>query len=79
MILLASRAGGVRGSLENLQREQNRSGLSLRGDMAAAAQRVQYLMGEANTALAAGDAAGAKRNLDQAEANLEKLEKFLGL
>ncbi len=79
MILLSSRAGGVRGSLENLQREQSRSGLSLRGDMAAAAQRVQYLMGEASAALAAGNAAAAKRNLDQAEANLEKLEKFLGL
>ncbi len=79
MMLLSARAGGVQGSLENLQREQSRSGLSLRGDMAAAAQRVQYLMGEANAALAAGDAAAAKRNLDQAEANLEKLEKFLGL
>ena len=79
MILLSSRAGAVQGSLQNLEREQSRSGLSLRGDMGAAAQRVQFLMGEANRAVAAGDAAAAKRNLDQAESNLEKLEKFLGL
>ena len=79
MVLLSASAGSVQGSLDNLRREQSRDGLSLRGDMAAAAQRVQYLMGEANRALAAGDAAAAKGNLDQAEANLEKLEKFLGL
>ena len=78
MILLSAHAGAVRSSRDGLRREQSRSRLSLRWDMTAA-QRVPYPMGEANAALAAGDAAAAKRHLDQAEANLEKLEKFLGL
>ena len=47
--------------------------------MAAAKQSVEYLMGEADASLAAGDAATAKRNLDLAEQNVEKLERFLGL
>ena len=78
MILLAARAGAVRSSVDNLERQQRQSGLSLRSDMAAAKQSVEYLMGEANASLAAGDAAAAKRNLDLAEQNVEKLERFLG-
>ncbi len=78
MLLLAGRAAALRGSLDNLQRQQNASGLSLRPDMAAAKSSMDYLMGEANTSLAAGDAAATKRNLDLAEQQVEKLERFLG-
>ena len=78
MILLAARASAIRSSLENLERQQNRAGLSLRTDMAAASQSFQYLMGEAQASLAAGDAAAAKRNLDLAEQQVEKVERFLG-
>ncbi len=79
MIFLAARASAVRGSVETLESQQRQAGLSLRGDMAAAKQSVEYLMGEADASLAAGDAATAKRNLDLAEQNVEKLERFLGL
>ncbi|MBI3694169.1 MAG: protein kinase [Acidobacteria bacterium] len=78
MILLAARVTAVRISLQNLQQQQSQSGLSLRSDMVAASQRVEYLMGEANAALAARDAVALKRNLDLAERDVEKLEGFLG-
>ena len=78
MMLLAGRVAALRGSLDNLQRQQAASGLGLRGDMAAAKGSMEYLMGEAKNALAAGDTASAKRNLDMAEPQVEKLERFLG-
>ena len=78
MILLAARGGAVRSSMENMELQQRRGGLSMRRDMAVAGQSLKYLMEEANAALAAEDATTAKRNLDLAEQNLEKLERFLG-
>jgi serine/threonine protein kinase len=78
MVLLSGRAGGVRRSIANLQRQQNQAGLSLRGDMAAASDSFEYLMTEAKNSLGSGDAGTAKRNLDLAEQQLEKLEQFLG-
>ena len=78
MMLLAGRVASLRGSLDNLQRQQAASGLGLRGDMAAAKGSMEYLMGEAKNALAAGDTAATKRNLDMAEQQVEKLERFLG-
>jgi serine/threonine protein kinase len=79
MLLLSSRLVAVRGSLNNLERQQNLVGLSLRADMAAARQSADYLMAEAGTALTSGDSSSAKRNLDLAERQVEKLERFLGL
>jgi hypothetical protein len=61
-----------------LRKAQARSGLGLRADMAASAQRMDYLMNEADAALQRGDAAAAQRNLDLAEKEVAKLEKFLG-
>ncbi|MBI3665247.1 MAG: protein kinase [Acidobacteria bacterium] len=78
MIFLAARVAAVQNSLQGLQRQQNQSGLSMRSDMVAASQRVQYLMGEANAALSSRDAEAVKRNLDLAERDVEKLESFLG-
>jgi serine/threonine-protein kinase len=76
--LLSIRAGTVRSSLESLRKAQARSGLGLRADMAASAQRMDYLMNEADAAVQRGDAAAAQRNLDLAEKEVAKLEKFLG-
>jgi hypothetical protein len=78
MMLLAGRVAALRGSLDNLQRQQSASGLGLRGDMAAAKGSMEYLMGEAKSSLAAGDPAASKRNMDMAEQQIEKLERFLG-
>jgi hypothetical protein len=78
MTMLSARVEATRASLENLAQQQARSGLGLRPDMSAAARLMFQRLGEANGALGAGDATGAKQALDQAEANLEKLETFLG-
>jgi len=79
LVQLDSRAGAVRTSLGNLKRSQQASGLSLRGDMASAETRMNYMLDGANSALRAHDAAAAKKFLDSAEAEVEKLEKFLGI
>jgi serine/threonine-protein kinase len=79
LVQLDSRAGPVRTSLGNLKRSQQASGLSLRGDMAAAETRMNYMLDGANSALRAHDAPAAKKFLDSAEAEVEKLEKFLGI
>jgi len=79
LVQLDSRAGPVRTSLGNLKRSQEASGLSLRGDMAAAETRMNYQLDGANSALRAHDAPAAKKFMDSAEAELEKLEKFLGI
>jgi serine/threonine-protein kinase len=76
--LLSIRVGTVKSSLDGLRSAQARSGLGLRADMAASAQRMDYLMNEADAALQRGDAATAQRNLDLAEKEVAKLEKFLG-
>jgi len=78
LIMLAGRAAAVRGSLDNLQRQQSAAGLGLRTDMAAARESMDYLMEEAKASLRARDAAATKRNLDLAEQQVEKLERFLG-
>ncbi len=77
-MFLGSRASTVRAQIANLERSQARMGVGLRPDMAAANQRMDFLMKEAAAALSAGDAEAARRNLDLAEREVEKLEKFLG-
>jgi hypothetical protein len=79
LVQLDARAGAVRTSLGNLKRSQAASGMSLRGDMAAAESRMNYLMDGANSALRAHDPASVKKFIDSAETEVEKLEKFLGL
>jgi len=79
LVDLSARAGAVRNSLGNLKRSQEASGMSLRGDMAAAESRMNSLMEGANAALSAHDAPSAKKFIDSADREVEKLEKFLGL
>jgi serine/threonine-protein kinase len=76
--MLSIRAGTVRASLNALRKAQARSGLGLRADMAASEQRMDYLLSQADAALQRGDAAAGQRNLDLAEKEVSKLEKFLG-
>ena len=76
--MLAGRANSVANSLGRMEQQQAKMGVGLRGDMAAARDSMEYLLGEAKNALAAGDADGAKRNMGLAERQIEKLEDFLG-
>jgi len=79
LVQLASRAGAVKSSLANLKSAQAANGMSLRGDMTSAESRMNYMMDGAHSAINAGDAPAAKKFLDSAEREIEKLEKFLGL
>jgi hypothetical protein len=75
---LASRAGSVHDSLENLRRQQAAQGLGLRGDIASAQQRMDTYVGKAQAAIQKEDIRGSKKYMELAEPEVEKLEKFLG-
>ncbi len=75
---LAPHANAVRDGLKNLESEQKADGLALRGDIKASWQRMEYLLDQAEAALNSGDPVKAKKQMDLAEAELDKLERFLG-
>lgn len=75
---VSSRATAVTTSLDGLRKQQAAQGLSLRGDMTAAEQRMEANLSKAENALQAHDAAQAKHYMDLAEPDVEKLETFLG-
>jgi serine/threonine-protein kinase len=75
---LSSRASAVSASLDGLRKQQAAQGLDLRGDMTAAEQRMQTNISKAQEAIQAQDATQAKRYMDLAEPDVEKLERFLG-
>ena len=76
--MLASRAGAVSSSLQNLQQQQQRSGFGLRGDIAASWKRMEYDMDQLEAAISAKDPEAAKEHMENAEGEITNLEKFLG-
>jgi eukaryotic-like serine/threonine-protein kinase len=76
--MLASRAGAVSGSLQNLQDEQKRSGFGLRGDITASWKRMEHYMDQVEAAISAKDPDAARENMESAEREITTLEKFLG-
>ena len=75
---LSARAVAVSQSLDTLRRQQEASGYGLRGDMAAAQQRMQMDLAKGDAALKAKDLVNAQKYYDMAEAEIAKLEKFMG-
>lgn len=75
---LDARAAAISQSLDNLRRQQEKMGFGLRGDMASAEELMKTNLSRAQAALDRQDGAKAKEYLDQAEAQAEKLESFLG-
>jgi eukaryotic-like serine/threonine-protein kinase len=75
---LSSRATSVSTSLDNLQRQQSAQGLGLRGDIASTQEMMKSHMAKAQAAMQNQDARNAKKYLDLAEPEIERLEKFLG-
>ena len=75
---LSSRARAVKDSVENLRRQQNAQGLNLRGDIAAAEDRMGSDIDKAQAALQNQNAKDARRYMEKAEAEVETLEKFMG-
>jgi serine/threonine-protein kinase len=72
------RANAIRSSLQNLERQQQAAGYGMRGDISASWKRMEYLLDEAQAALNANNADRAQKNLDLAEQEADKLDKFLG-
>ena len=75
---LSARTASVTESLNRLRQQQAASGFGLRGDMSAAHDMAQSNLARAQAAIRAHDAKGARKYLDSTNAQLEKLEKFLG-
>jgi eukaryotic-like serine/threonine-protein kinase len=75
---LSSRETAITASLDALSREQNAQGMHLRGDMVEAQARMRTYIGKAQSAIQAQDAKSARKYLDLAAPEVERLEKFLG-
>ena len=75
---LTGRAAAVNDSLDNLRRQQAASGFGLRGDISSTQEMMKTHLGRAQAALQAHDLKNAQKYSDQASADVEKLEKFLG-
>ncbi len=75
---LSGRETAISASLDTLQRQQNAHGLQLRGDIVAAQSRMRTYLAKAQAALQAQDFRNARKYLELAEPEAEKIEKFLG-
>jgi tRNA A-37 threonylcarbamoyl transferase component Bud32 len=75
---LSSRATAAADSVESLRRQQSAQGLGLRGDIASAEELMKTNLDKAQQALQNRDVKNAKKYMERAEPNVEKVEKFLG-
>jgi hypothetical protein len=78
MTPLGGRASAVKDSVENLRQRQQRAGYSLRHDISASLSSMEEYMGKAEAALNSRNPQAAKKYMDLAEREIEKLEKFFG-
>jgi eukaryotic-like serine/threonine-protein kinase len=78
MVNLTARSAAVQSSIDSLKSQQAASGYGLRGDIVATDQLMQAYMSRAQAADQAGDLKAKKKYLDLAEAEIGKLEKFVG-
>jgi uncharacterized protein YicC (UPF0701 family) len=78
MTPLAGRANAMKDSVEHLRQQQERAGFSLRPDISASLSRMEQYMGKADATLNARAPEAAKKYMDLAEQEIEKLEKFFG-
>ena len=72
------RGSAIAQSVETLRKQQMAAGYNLRGDMASSEERMQLYLAKGNDRLRVQDLTGAKKYFDMAEAEIEKLEKFMG-
>ena len=75
---LDARAETVRGQVETLRRQQQAQGYDMRGDMLAAMNRMNNALREADRAINDRNLDIAKDYMDRANADLQRLESFLG-
>ena len=72
------RAATASRSMDTLRQQQQAEGYNLRGDIASAAERMQMYLAKGDAALKAKDMANAHKYFDLADAEIAKVEKFLG-
>lgn len=75
---LSTRFASAQESVRRLEAQQQRQGFGMRRDVREAVTRFQYLMKESSDSLVGRNAESARTNLQMAERNLERIEKFLG-
>jgi eukaryotic-like serine/threonine-protein kinase len=75
---LDARASAVSASVEGLKRQQEKDGLGLRRDMAAAYARMNSYLRSANDELNSGNITAARNHMDKADKEISTLESFLG-
>jgi hypothetical protein len=75
---LGAREAALNSSLDNLVQQQSQQGLGLRGDMVEARASMKTYLDRAQAAVQAQDVEKSRKYLKLAEAQIEKLEKFLG-
>jgi hypothetical protein len=75
---ISSRAVAASDSLDGMRRELSTQGLNLRGDIASSEELMKSNLDKARRALQNQDAKNARRYLTMAQAQMEKIEKFLG-
>ncbi len=75
---LYSRADAVESGVGSLEQQMNQSGLGLRGDVVSARSNMRNDLAKAKQALETSDTDRARKYLDQASHEVEKLEEFLG-
>jgi serine/threonine-protein kinase len=72
------RAATASQSVETLRKQQVAAGYNLRADIASSNERMQLYMSKGNAALQSQDLQNAEKYFAMADAELTKLEKFLG-
>jgi serine/threonine protein kinase len=72
------RAATASRSVDTLRQQQQAAGYNLRADIASAADRMQMYLAKGDAAVKAKDMANAQKYFDLAEAEISKIEKFLG-
>ncbi len=75
---LESRAAAVESGVGALEQQMQQSGLGLRGDVVTARSNMRNDLAKAKQALEGADTDRARKYLDQASHEVEKLEAFLG-
>ena len=75
---LDSRAAAVESSLDALEQQMHKDGLGLRGDIVASRESLRTDLSKAKQAIDGADADRARKYLDLAHREMEKLETFLG-
>ena len=75
---LAARGRTVQSAFEDLKRQQEAQGLSPRLDMSESLERMKGSLDSAHDALGEAMTNEARENMESAEREIEKLEKFFG-